>query len=504
MSPPIHILRRQRCSVSFDMALQTLLPSFVADAIWPDHKSPLATHKLHPTSYLDGLRGLAAMIVFVCHYTEENHQYLCPSYGLNVDGISSFVQLPFFRVIYSGRPMVHIFFVISGFVLSYKPLKAIRARDLEKCYAALASSTFRRPFRLFGPCVVSTAIIGVLIQMGLMYKPFEHHYTQIWAWVDALFHGITWPWAWDFDLRPAFDIHLWSIPIEFAHSMLLFLTILGISRLRAQVRTIAMYCLLVYAVLCGKWAAMEFFGGMILADSHIRRTAAANTKQYEASLDAQANSKSPGTLPHSIANPTLHQAVHVFLFLFSMYIAGWPNFDAARTPLLSWLYNHTPSSFPPQDNLTPQKFWYALGAMAMVWTVGELHPIKRILEGPVAQYCGHISYAIYIVHGAVLEMLQNRVAGTLYQPPMAAPGLPGYRKEVLPSGIKGLIGVGSATQRTICWALGLAILGPITVWAADVFWRLVDIPMIKLARYIEMKVIEPDTTNLGRPSQTPR
>lgn len=489
---------RPRWSITLDMALQTLLPSFVADALWPgEHKSPLVTHKLHPTSYLDGLRGLAAMVVFFCHYTEENHQYLVPTYGFNVDGKSSLLQLPFVRLLYSGRPMVHIFFVISGFVLSYKPLKSIRAKDLEKCYTTLASSTFRRPFRLFGPCVVSTAIVGVLIQMGYLYKPLPSSYNQFWAWVDAVFHSITWPWAWDFDLRPAFDIHLWSIPIEFVHSYMLFLTLLMLSRLREQVRTVTMILLLAYVVACGKWAAMEFYAGMLLADIHIKRSAeAARSKQHE-SVEPPASS-SPGTLPLSIENPALHYGVHITLLLFVLYTEGWPNFDAPKTPIISWLYTHTPASFPPVDNLTPQKFWFAVQAIIMVWTCGELHFVKRFLEGPVAQYSGHISYSIYIVHGPVLELLQKRVAGTLYQPPMAAPGLPGYRPEVLPGGIKGLVGVDTAAQRTIAWALGLLVLAPAVIWVADVFWRLVDIPMIKLARTIETSVLD-NEIELGRP-----
>ncbi|KAF3764531.1 hypothetical protein M406DRAFT_291644 [Cryphonectria parasitica EP155] len=472
------------------MALRDLVPSFAADALWPDHKSPLATHRLYPTSYLDGLRGLAAVVVFFCHYTEENHQYLIPTYGLNVDHISSFLQLPFLRSLYSGRPMVHIFFVISGFVLSYKPLREIHARDLERCWAALASSTLRRPFRLLGPCIVSTAIIGVMIQMRLLYRPLPSNSMQFWAWVDAVFHQITWPWAWDFDLRPAFDVHLWSIPIEFAHSMLLFLTILMLSRLRQRVRTPAMFLLLAYTVACGKWAAMEFYAGMILADIHIRRSAEAKARHYE----------NPAELAPVIEGPALHYIVHILLLLGAFYVQGWPNFDAHRSPIIRWLYNHTPPSFPPVDNLTPQKFWFAVQAIAMVWTCGELRPVRHFLEGPIPQYCGHISYALYIVHGPVLELLQRAVVGTLYQPPMAAPGLPGYRPEVLPRGLKGLIGVETATQRTIVWVLGLMILSPMVVWAADVFWRLVDIPMIRLARTVETWMVETEV-DLGKPQE---
>lgn len=470
------------------MSPETLLPSFVADAIWPDHKSPLQTHRLHSTSYLDGLRGVASLLVFFCHYTEENHPYLVPTYGLNKDGESSLLQLPLVRILYSGRPMVHIFFVISGFVLSYKPLKAIRTRDLEKCYTALSSSTFRRPFRLFGPCLVSTAMVAVLIQCGFMYRPLPSLWRQFLAWVDAIFHSITWPWAWDFDLRPAFDIHLWSIPIEFAHSMLLFLTILMVARLRTRARLAIEVLLIAYAITCGKWAALEFWAGMMLADIHIKRTA--QMKRYE-SIDSFSPS-SPGTLPPIINNPVLHYCVHGTIFLACIFTGGWPNFDADRTPGIRWLLAHTPSSFPQVDNVTPQKFWFAVQAIAMVWTCGELHPVKEFLEGEFAQYLGHISYAIYIVHGPVLECLQRQVAGQVYVAPKGTPKLPGYRPEILPSGVKGMVGIDTAMQRTVCWAMGMLLLGPIVIWVADLFWRLVDIPMVRMARTIETKVLDSD------------
>ncbi|KAK1767114.1 acyltransferase 3 [Phialemonium atrogriseum] len=460
--------------------LRGLLPSFVAEGVWPEHRT---SWKVHPTSYLDGLRGIASILVFFCHYTEENHQYLLPPHGLNPDfKPSSVIQLPFLRIIFSGRPMVHIFFVISGFVLSYKPIRSIHARNFDACFSALSSSAFRRPFRLFGPCVVSTFIIALLIQSGWLYTPMPSMSAQFWAWVDALFHSVMWPWGWDFDLRPGYDVHLWTIPIEFAHSMLLFLVILVLSRVRQLIRQSAVFCLMVYFLACGKWAAFEFIGGMFLAEIHLSQ--ATGPKKWEFS-DVST------TYPQRRSFAGLVRAgLHVSILISALLIGGWPNFDADKTPGIRYLLANTPNPFATMDDLAPQKFWFAVAAIFTVWSCGELSPVRRFLEGRFPQYCGRISYAVYIVHGPVLAMFQDYVVGITYTPATADPSYPDFRPALPTAGIKGLVGVDGPTQQTISWLAGLLILGPLVIWAADIFWRLVDVPIVALAKGFESACLE--------------
>lgn len=87
----------------------SLIPTFIQRRLRSTSSNP---YRIHPTSYLDGLRGVASLIVFMGHYTEENLGWYQEPYGLYEDGApSSPLQLPFLRVLYSARPMVHIFFV---------------------------------------------------------------------------------------------------------------------------------------------------------------------------------------------------------------------------------------------------------------------------------------------------------------------------------------------------------------------------------------------------------
>jgi hypothetical protein len=93
------------------------------------------TRTLHSTSYLDGLRGVAALFVVFAHYQASYFPYLGEGWhqisGQQQDGEEGgmqqrennyLVQLPLLRTFYAPRFMVCIFFVISGYVLSQKSL----------------------------------------------------------------------------------------------------------------------------------------------------------------------------------------------------------------------------------------------------------------------------------------------------------------------------------------------------------------------------------------------
>jgi peptidoglycan/LPS O-acetylase OafA/YrhL len=482
--------------------LRALLPSFVADAVFPEHRP---AWRLHPTSYLDGLRGVAAVVVFFCHYTENNFSALTPSYYRLVNDPgpdpssgegggaggghpswssegSSWLQLPFARVVFSGRPMVHIFFVISGFVLSYKPVRALRARETERCYAALASSAFRRAFRLFGPCVVSTLLILGMRRAGWLPGGGAQETTtlaeELWAWKGAVFHQLTWPWEWDRDLRPAYDVHLWTIPIEFAHSMLLFMVLLMLSRVRVGVRMAAVVGVMGYCLACGKWAGFEFLSGLFLAEVYVLR--AARSKEWEgegASETYQARSS---------ASRWLLKTFQFGLVLLSLFIAGWPNSEAEKTPGIRYFLAQTPMPFAKMDDLAPQKFWFGLSAVATVWAVGDLGFLRRLFESPFAQYCGRISYAVYICHGPVEELFRDWLIGHPIIAAAGEPGTPEYKPALPGTGVKGFVGIETKTQITVGWFVGLWLLAPLVIWAADLFWRGVDNQVVSLARRLEM------------------
>ena len=222
--------------------LITLLPSFlILDTVNGNNSTykhaPQTSRKIRYTS-LDGLRGVAAFIVFTFHilYAYDNSVFfgngvpynIAEQCGIDIDaarynGRFRFLQLPFLRLFYAGSPAVAMFFIISGFVLTQKPLRLAREQQWDNLLISLCSATFRRPFRLLLPLMVATFITMILTHLQLfdhgihdeasLVPVFEPSYpvaqsflTQFLDWLRVLWRVSN---VWDWSLyHPAYDYHL--------------------------------------------------------------------------------------------------------------------------------------------------------------------------------------------------------------------------------------------------------------------------------------------------------
>lgn len=177
-----------------------MVPSFLQG---PEARARIRPEKLSPTAYLDGMRGLAAFIVFIFHFVFKNYY---PYYSWGCQGAHyNILYLPIIRLFYTGSPAVCLFFAISGYALAYRPLKLLRNGSMGDFSTALSSLAFRRYLRLYMPIAVSTGIIAFLVQVGA-YEPtraysqnkkylknfrephpaqFDHFWEQIWLWMQS-------------------------------------------------------------------------------------------------------------------------------------------------------------------------------------------------------------------------------------------------------------------------------------------------------------------------------
>ncbi|KAH9210424.1 acyltransferase 3 [Leptodontidium sp. 2 PMI_412] len=443
-----------------------LLPSFLQRRIRPGLTKP---QRLHPTSYLDGLRGVSSFIVFLGHYTEENLGWYTEPYGAYEDGAaSSPLQLPFVRVIFSARPMVHIFLIISGYVLSYKPLKQIHSQQYSALANTLSSSVFRRALRLFLPSFVTLFIMALALFFGLSTERYAERQLELTSQLhdvwDTCVRLLGASWAVD-DLaypHPQYNPALWTIPVEFSQSLLLFAALLGLSRCRSNVRLFLLAGITAFCFNSGQLYTVEFLGGMFIAEVTLLRDRSLSTPSSSPMLPSF-DEKSRNGECGSTVRQRLIQAFWLANVLSGLFIASWTNNHIEAVWGLRFLDAHTPAPY------RGQQVWFCLGAFQIVVACTQLRCMQRVFTTQIAQYLGNISYALYLMHNLCLTILEPR-----FNPLFDS-----------------FFSKATFWGRQLSWLAGLVIYVPIVICVADLFWRVVDTPTVRFARWFEsMCVVE--------------
>lgn len=461
---------------------KALLPQPIARFLAPNlYKPP----RIHSTSYLDGLRGIAAFIVVLHHYTDMVTPYTA-YYGVDTTETrpSSLIQLPFIRVIYSGRAMVHIFFVISGFVLSKKPLKLARARSYGDLHTTLSSSIFRRGLRLYLPAAASTFIVLLLIRAGWsQQQPMNGgFFAQVWDWMGVVFQ-ITQGWQWDAFVDFRYDSHTWTLPVEMSMSMLLFVTITGLSRCSSSIRLALIVAVMFYCFQSGHWAPVEFLGGAFIAEIDLieedegsrSSSSVGSTGQERHANDQLALDLKPTSA--TVPEPPRWRGMALAVFWCSqltiaLFICGWPNQNWDQAPGLAWLAAHTPE---PYYSSVP---WYIIASLQIVFACQQLPLLQRFLNTEPIQYLASISFAIYLMHGPVLDCIGKVVMDAAWDYMGVPGGKAGIREETA-----------GPWQLCFVWIAGASGLVAPSVWVADLFWRYVDRPCVDFAKWLEGRCV---------------
>ncbi|EXJ93618.1 hypothetical protein A1O1_02010 [Capronia coronata CBS 617.96] len=489
----VPVVRRSRwrtaCASSINF-LRHLLPSYLHAL---DHTAP---RKLHPTAYIDALRGYAAVAVFVYH-----------AFGLPDIW---FLQLPIIRVLFDGGSgMVAIFFVISGYVLSYRMLKMIRNREATRLHGCLASSTFRRFIRLYGSTGIATFIAALMVSLR-WYIPYgmnpqDTFLEQMWDWFQDFvassdpFADIE-GWVHDGVFRTRYLDQMWTIPIEYRGSIVLFVFCTASSKLSTAARWTFLW---IVVVLSYYWRAVyvaEFLFGMFIADLSLSR----HPERWSAPLPPRLPvSESEGENEggsRSISGPVTRTSVqspslgldekprlpsrrrwltrervlaalasfashfgYVALLLLGLVLLGQP--DQQHSPDLGALTGQFPWPIiawwiPPWYGDAAYTFWISIGAFFVVLAIDSCPMLQRPFEWRFSQYLGDLSFGIYAMHWPIVYGFYRTVVE-----PWRATHLGESHLARLP---------------------GALLTAVIVLWAADYFTRL-DKLVVRSARWVEKK-----------------
>ncbi|KAJ5096865.1 hypothetical protein N7456_007586 [Penicillium angulare] len=392
------------------------------------------------TQYLDGLRGCAAVVVFIHHYSRaylRNHM----EHGYGFGDHQSILQLPILSLIYSGFPMVAIFYVISGHVLSYKPVHDPQAGRL---LVTLGSPAFRRGNRLFVPPIVSTFLVMLAIQCNFYdttghpsLQRFDSFGGQFYDWGRFVRLELLSIWSWDNSTSYRYDPNLWTITSEFQCSMLLLLSHLILAQKSPGIKLAFWILFAVYAIQNGIFEAALFHIGAFIAE--LRARYPLTRKSHNG----------------------LYRYYCIVAVTGGAYLASYPDRQGTRTPTFSWLPSLT--SWPPFEDC---RAWQMLGAIMLFLGLSGDSWLQRPLLSPVAQYLGRISYGIYLCHGPLLNIVQRPLL--LFVWDFFTPG---------------------GDSNAVFWAGFLIVLPAMflcLLFLATAFWWLVDKPSTRLARWLEM------------------
>ena len=317
---------------------------------------------------LDGLRGVAAMIVVLFHICEAN------STG------------PYDQLINHGYLAVDFFFVLSGFVIGY-------AYD-DRWGKLTIGGFFKRRLERLQPMV----IMGMLIGAACFYFGDSHmwpliHTVPVWKMLLIMLIGFTLipiPVSWD--IRGWQEMHplngpAWSLFFEYVANILYAIGLRKLSKTALTVFVlIAAAVLIQYAVTC---KSGDLTGGWSLNEEQLRIGFTRLVYPFFAGLLLSRIIK-----PGHINNAFLQCSV-LLLVVFCVPRIGDPQH--------AWLNG----LFESLSIICVFPFIVYLGASGI---------IKGIKENKVCKFLGDISYPIYITHYAFIYIYTGWVSDNKHAP----------------------------------------------------------------------------------------
>jgi peptidoglycan/LPS O-acetylase OafA/YrhL len=286
---------------------------------------PMEPKQQNRLSCLDGIRGWASLMVVFSHLLQCFLLSSTPQY-----------DKPYNRFISDGNLAVFVFFVLSGFALTIKFVKNEEDRSL-------VSAVVSRYFRLTLPIFFASSIVFLMMKAGLFYNSEAAPIANSKSWLGTFyqFEPSTWHLLdfsfyrslFNFDGKTAYIEALWTMPIEFDGSMIVFMIVgmFVLGREKGRVSLIPLGLLGVY-IYRGHATMACFIIGYYLAELYESRARAWKAVQWLATAAF--------FLPIYIS--TYHRPQEN---LKTMVLALLIVFGGVFSPPLNWLFSTGVSRF---------------------------------------------------------------------------------------------------------------------------------------------------------------
>jgi peptidoglycan/LPS O-acetylase OafA/YrhL len=423
------------------------------------------------TTWLDGLRGIAAAIVATDHYFMGGVlDYAFNSFWADPpEENRRLLQLPPIRLVFAAHAMVPMFLVISGYAISINLLR-LRNSSVADFVRRLASAVTRRIFRIYLPVFV-IAVISQLLYFCNIYQ-WSFGDEVVWGrkpWTAPWLH-VTFVFRYMLDImniinfqgNPGFNGQLWTMPLEFRGSCIVYLAVLGLAFWRPQLRRLALAALMAYWFYFGLWDIFAFLTGLYLAE--MRLVSGVAVEDGEPKLPYYSGTPNIRSLDFSTICTAL-------CFIFGIYLVCLG--DDGELPPGYLFLKLVESSRWENDWAVMSKCWKTVGSVLVVYAISQSPRLQRPLNSAPMQYLGRISFSLYLVHQSIYHLVRDPVRNFLWY--IAT-------REAYP-------GTQAASEFTVpfafAWLVGYVIMSVINIYVADVYTRYVDERCVQIAKKLD-------------------
>ena len=314
--------------------------------------------------YINGLKGIGAGIVYLCHFVFAFYygMYSLEAADCRLSGnLDAAIGGSPLNILFSGNFAVRLFFVMSGYVLC---LGYFKTKDKKR----LITSACKRYLRLVPPILVSNVLICLLMLMGAFQNMAVSELTGS-AWLtgfnrcepkllasltEAIFGCF-------FKGTNQFNGVLWTIPYLFLGALMVYAVawLIGDKKWRY-----AVYAVLAAALFFTDYAGV--FLGFVLCDViH--------------------------TQPNLVEWAKSQKWLAWMIFILGVYLSSYPS---AGAHLEGTIYGILPIVM-----VVP---YHLAGALLLVLGVLLLEPLQKFFGFSVFVKLGKFSYSLYLVHFPVI------------------------------------------------------------------------------------------------------
>ena len=323
-------------------------------------------------NYLNGLRGILAIIVFIHHffYLFAPDFIFGGSYDQFLAGkwtASRIIAYSPLNILYNPGAAINFFFLLSGYVQS---LHYFKTKDL----LFIQRSFLKRYFRLVLPTLFVVMLVFIFHKMNLINKNIFPYNNLNAEWIKSMlpdnlgfFAAFKYGVACFFNGNAAYYQVLWTMPVELYNSLMVLIMMMVTHGLKNNM-TLFLFCLLIQLVLLQSFYSVSFTIGLIISRLEVE------------------SQKFRGIF----SNKTIKW---IFLVV-GLYFSSYPALQATK----QLLHHRCICSFLFFDSI-PHVISYVIGTIPCFFIViVSSQRIKNIFSKSIFLFFGNISFMFYLIH----------------------------------------------------------------------------------------------------------